>query len=130
MDDFDFSIQSQAPDQRSAFRAMVRGIQARITSTHALYEVYDVSVNGCSIVAPLHDFTVGTLLEITLEIKSHALLPDLKVKVARHIPSGLVAFSFLELTRPQEYILDKIILELQKRQIAQSKGSFRQQASS
>lgn len=126
MDDLDFSLDSQTPTHRSAFRAMVRGIQARILSSNALYEVYDISAHGCSMAAPLHDFTIGTLVDIELEIKGRTLLRGLEAEVARHVPSGLVGFFFPALTELQEEVLDKIILEIQKRQIARARGPFRQ----
>lgn len=125
MGEFDFDVDNSAPQQRGAYRAMVRGIQARILASNALYEVYDISISGCSIAAPLHSFTIGTIMEMDFEIKGKTLIRSLKTKVMRHVPSGLVGFCFVEPTRQHETVLDKIILEVQKRQIARrAQGSF------
>lgn len=126
MDDLNFSLNTQSSEQRSAYRAMVRGIQMRIKATNALYEIHDISAHGCSIAAPLHEFALKETVTIDLEIKGQAILRGLDALVARHVPNGLVGFSFDTPTAQQELVLDKIVLEIQKRQIARSKASFRQ----
>lgn len=119
LDDIQFSLKSSAPVQRGAYRAMVRGLHVRIEDDDAQYPVHDISAVGFSMVSPSPLYEVGRILKVRLEIRNRPIVYGIEAKVVRWIPSGLVACSFHSLTRQQEYALDKLVLEIQKRQIAQ-----------
>lgn len=105
--------------RRRAYRATVRGLQLRVEDDDRLYNVCDISGAGCGLCAPPGTYTyeVGRILSVRLEAGGKILLPGLRAKVVRSLPDCMVACSFQELTQRQEYALDKLVLEIQKRQI-------------
>lgn len=120
LDDLSFSLTETSPVQRSAFRAMVRGLFAHIDNS-ALYEVHDISACGCSLAMPLHAYTLNQIINIDLRAGKKLLVAGLKAKIVRLMPNDKVACAFIDLTLQQEFTLDKLILEIQKRKIAQRK---------
>lgn len=123
-DDLSFSLTATSPTQRSAFRAMVRGLFARLEDG-SMYDVHDISACGCSLAMPLHAYEVGHVFTLDLMAGKNVLLSGLRVRVVRLIPNALAACAFLDVTRNQEFKLDKLILEIQKRKIAQRKNLAR-----
>lgn len=123
-DDLSFSLIATNPVQRSAFRAMVRGLFARFEDG-SMYDVHDISACGCSLAMPLHACTIGNVFTLDLMAGNNALVTGLQAKVVRLIPHTLAACAFVEVTRNQEFKLDKLILEIQKRKIAQRKNLAR-----
>lgn len=119
----EFTLDNAQPLQRGAYRAKVRGLQVRIEDDNALYDVYDISAMGCSIIAPQSAYEVGRILDISLEVKKVPIIPDLRARVVRHISQNLMACCFLESSLTQEYALDKLVLEIQKKHIARYKAS-------
>lgn len=119
-EDLSFSLGETSPVQRSAFRAMVRGLFAHIDNS-ALYEVHDISAYGCSLAMPLHAYALGHIMNLDLLAGKKVLLTGLQAKIVRLMPNDKVACSFVDITLQQEFTLDKLILEIQKRKIAQRK---------
>lgn len=123
-DDLSFSLVATNPVQRSAFRAMVRGLFARLEEG-AMFDVHDISASGCSLAMPLHAYKIGFVFTFDLMAGRNVLVAGLQAKVVRLIPNSLAACAFLDVTRHQEFKLDKLILEIQKRKIAQRKDLAR-----
>lgn len=116
-DGITFSLE-QPESQRDAFRALVRGLQVRILENNAVHDIHDISGIGCRLDACNETYTTGRILHLHLEVKGKVILADIQARVVRCTPDAIVACSFQELTRSQEYALDKLVLEIQKRQIA------------
>ncbi|MEG2172310.1 MAG: PilZ domain-containing protein [Desulfovibrionaceae bacterium] len=124
-DDLSFSLIQVNPVQRSAFRAMVKGLFARFTDG-ARFDVHDISASGCSLAMPLHAYVVGHEFTLDLMAGDKVLLAALQARIVRLIPDGLAACAFMNVSRHQEFKLDKLILEIQKRKIAQRKNLARE----
>lgn len=124
LDDLSFSLTETSPVQRSAFRAMVRGLFAHIDDG-SRYEVNDISACGCSMSMPLHAHTVGHAMRIDLMVGKKVLVAALQSRIVRLMPNDKVACAFDNVTLQQEFTLDKLILEIQKRKIAQRKNFAR-----
>lgn len=124
-DDLNFSLTETSPVQRSAYRAMVRGLFARLDDG-SVYDVHDISAGGCSLAMPLHAYQVGYRFILDLLAGKTVLVTGIEAEVVRLIPNSLAACAFLDITRYQEIKLDKLVLEIQKRKIAQRKNLARE----
>ncbi len=119
---YDFSLEEDAQSARNAYRAMVQGIEARINGGKSTYEVVDISVSGCAIQLPANiNLAEGATFTVQLEVRGRSILTALRVKVIRVTPKGIVACNFMNMNERQEYALDKLVLEIQKRLIEASK---------
>ncbi len=119
---YDFSLEEDAQGARNAYRAMVQGIEARINNAKSTYEVVDISVSGCAIQLPASiNLAEGASFNVQLEVRGRAILTALRAKIIRVTPSGVVACSFVNMNERQEYALDKLVLEIQKRLIEANK---------
>ncbi len=116
-----FSLQNDSPTHRHAYRAHVRGINVRVDEEPELYQLVDVSATGCSFHTPQPICREGDLLTLQLEVRQRPILAGLEVRVVRIIKENLVACTFENLSSKQEYALDKLVLEIQKRVIAMNK---------
>lgn len=124
LDDLTFSLTETSPVQRSAYRAMVRGLFAQIDDG-SRYEVNDISACGCSMSMPLHAYTVGHTMKMDLMVGKKVLVAALQSRIVRLMPNDKVACAFNDVTLHQEFTLDKLILEIQKRKIAQRRNFAR-----
>lgn len=121
LDDLSFSIDDVLPHQRNAYRAMVRGLLARVDEGEEVYSVSDISAGGCSIQNPPEGFLGGRIVRLQLEVRGVPLLSGVEAKVVRVKDDGSAACAFVALNRQQELVLDKLVLEIQKSFIAQKK---------
>lgn len=121
IEEIEFTLDQAETLHRGAYRTRVRGLQARIDDDNMRYDVYDISASGCSMLAPQNAYEIGRILTMTLEIKGTPIVPYLQAKVVRYVSTELVACAFQESTLAQEFALDKLVLEIQKRQIARYK---------
>lgn len=124
----DFKIEVPDSDnQRGAFRARIPGLKARIQETGASFDVKDMSATGIALLAGAESrLKEGASMTVDLLIASKPVLIGLKTKVIRRINEAVLACTFVSPDRRQEARLDKLVLEVQKRMIAQRKA--RQQA--
>ncbi len=119
---YDFSLDDDDQGQRLAYRAMVQGIEARINGGKSTYEVVDISVTGCAIQLPQNiNLAEGATFAVQLEVRGRSILTSLRAKVIRVTPRGVVACNFVGMNERQEYALDKLVLEIQKRIIEANK---------
>lgn len=102
--------------RRQAFRAVPPGVTARVRETLDSFDVNDISAGGVCMTVPEVVFAKGRTLRIDLLIAGRLFLPDLEALVVRAVP-GECACAFQNLTRRQELKLDKLVLEIQKREI-------------
>ncbi|MFV0421776.1 PilZ domain-containing protein [Oleidesulfovibrio sp.] len=109
--------------QRQAFRTRIKGLEAFLEGRGLFLPVRDISGNGCSVDAEGQDFVVGDDFQVDLYVNKKLFLAGLAATVVRRLPDGALGCSFDRLDRRQEARLDKLILEVQKRQIATKKAS-------
>ena len=121
IEEIQFTLEESEPLNRGAYRIKVRGLQARIEDDNTLHDVYDVSAMGCGMLAPQSSYEIGRILSISLEARRTPLVSGLRARVVRYVGQDIVACCFQESTLAQEYALDKLVLEIQKRQIARIK---------
>ncbi len=119
---YDFSLSEEVQGQRSAYRALVHGIEARVNTDAVLQPVVDISVSGCAFqLTPSFTVKENDELLIQLEVRGRVIIAQLKVRVIRVTAQGIAACNFINLSPRQEYALDKLVLEIQKRIIEMKK---------
>ncbi|MBG3876582.1 PilZ domain-containing protein [Desulfovibrio oxamicus] len=121
-DDFDFTLPSDVEGERRAYRTSVPGLEASVAGKDGTFPVENVSAVGIAMHAPGHAFAEGEDLRVDLLIMGKPYITALPARVARLGEGGLVG---CELASPdfwQEARLDKLVLEVQKRMIAQRKA--------
>jgi len=116
-DTLDFRITLHSPRQRGRYRVAVRGLSLYIDELAQTFDIYDLSSSGCNLCAPGQMFALGRIFDGGLCIGSTRYLLHLKMKVERHIAVSNIACAFQIMYRRQEIMLDKLVLELQKRNI-------------
>jgi hypothetical protein len=121
-DDFDFTLPSDHEGERRAYRTSVPGLEARVAGKDGTFPVENVSAVGIAMHAAGHAFTEGEVLKLDLLIQNRPYIPALPARVARRVEDGLVGCEFTALDFWQESRLDKLVLEVQKRIIAQRKA--------
>lgn len=110
----------QTLGRRQAFRAVPPGVRVQVHGKEGTNAVNDVSAGGVCMAADKNDYAKGDALVMDVLIVGKCYLSDLNVVVVRPFP-GEIACAFQNLTRHQELKLDKLVLEMQKRYIAQRK---------
>jgi hypothetical protein len=113
----DFHFTSDSPGRRDYFRVAACDLFLRVHELQQALAVRDISASGCSFDAPAARFPEGRILRGDLHVADAAYLTDLRLKVIRRITENRVACSFQQLTLHQEFALDKLVLETQKRDI-------------
>jgi len=117
-DALDFYIEQHSKHQRGSYRVATHGLTLYLDDVAQTFDIRDLSANGCSLHASAALLTVGRIFNGDLHIGSASYLTDITIKVIRHITGNSVACVFQALSRRQEIMLDKLLLELQKRGIA------------
>lgn len=113
---------SEGGGSRSAFRTVIPGLKIVLESGEAC-AVQDISSGGLGFsYQEEHQFAAGTILRISLWVADRLYIEQLQMSVVRYTSAKTVACRFVELSRQQEIRLDKLILEMQKRIIAQRRA--------
>jgi len=115
--ELDFNIALNSPRQRGRYRVDARGLSLHLDDVAQTFPLRDFSSTGCNLCAPAEGLTRGRIFNGTLYIGNVSYLADIKVMVVRHVADNSVACIFRSLTRQQEIMLDKLLLEMQKRRI-------------
>ncbi len=118
---FAFTMDEDGQTQRHAYRTNVHGIEVRLNRGNNIYKVVDLSVTGCAFQMPKKILAEGHILTLQMEVRQRIILADIRARVIRSTDRGIVACNFVDLTERQEYSLDKLVLEIQKRIIEVSK---------
>ena len=114
----DFHITQNSPQQRGSYRVAAYGLSLYLDDVAQSFAIRDLSSSGCSLHAPADLFTIGRIFSGDLHVGDTNYLVDLRLKVIRHITGSSIACSIQTLSRRQEIMLDKLLLEIQKRSIA------------
>jgi len=113
----DFRIARTTPYQRGGYRVAVRGLSFHFDELAQAFDIRDISAGGCSLNAPVALFTIDRIFDGDLHIGNTSYITHLKMKVVRHIADNCVACAFQVLSCLQGILLDKLVLEVQKRNI-------------
>lgn len=100
-------------EKRRAFRVTVRGLDVACPELGGVYHTTDISATGLGFRFQGPRVKGGTVLTLTLRGGGKVLAQGLPAKAMRH-DSGVVGCAFLELTRPQEDAVYKIVLTAQR----------------
>lgn len=118
--------EEQSARHRARFRVISEGVSVRVTWPERpdggldSFEVDDISVGGLHMSSPRDLFAAGQNLILDVLVLGRCCVGAIKAHVVRSTETGC-AVAFEELSRNQELRLDKIVLEMQKRVIAQLK---------
>jgi hypothetical protein len=114
----DFHVARTSPHHRGSYRVFTHGLSLYLDDVTQTFDIRDLSSSGCHLNAPAEQLAVGRIFNGDLHIGGTGYLADLKLKVSRHIDGNSIACVFQALSRQQEIMLDKLLLEIQKRSIA------------
>ena len=117
-DTLDFSIVPNSPRRRGRYRVAVHGLSLYLDDAAQTFDIGDLSSSGCYLRSPAELLAVGRIFNSDLYIGTTGFLTGIKLKVIRHVAGSGAACAFQALSRQQEIILDKLLLEIQKRNIA------------
>ena len=118
-DALDFHIaKNSLPQQRGRYRIATHGLSLYLDDVAQMFGIHDISSSGCSLRAPAELLAVGRIFDGDLHIGDVSYIVGLKLKVIRHIANNNVACVFNDLSHQQEFTLDKLLLEIQKRSIS------------
>ncbi|UZP67860.1 PilZ domain-containing protein [Desulfovibrio mangrovi] len=118
MTNFEFSLGGGGESARRAFRAQVPGLEGWFADRQKGYPIKDISATGFAILDETRSFKQGESLQMDLFIKQRLYVGEIPCQVVRALENGIVGFDFLPLDRRQEARIDKLVLEVQKRSIA------------
>lgn len=120
MDDFldDFKINYKPSTPRKCYRMSLENLYVKTKDT--LFQGRDISCAGVSFFIPKdHSFQLKETLEIELILENKTLIKT-KAKVVR-IKDNYLACAFENLSLREERLLDKIVLEAQKKELEAKK---------
>ena len=116
-DALDFYIKQYSQHPRGSYRVATHGLTLYLDDVAQTFDIRDLSASGCSLHAPAELLAVGRIFNSDLHIGNTRYIADITLKVIRHIANNSVACVFQTLIRQQEIMLDKLLLEIQKRSI-------------
>lgn len=119
-DDLDFNM-PESHEARRAYRAQVSTVSAAIAG-RGRFQVRDISALGLALQSTCDVFANGEHFELDLFVEDSLYISGLVAHIVRCNAGGLVACAFESLDRRQEALLDKLVLEVQKRLIAERKA--------
>lgn len=116
------TIQYESLGPRSAFRATLPGLMIGLPTGQQI-QLKDLSAGGLSFELPRAESVLvpGSVVRANLLIADNLYLEGLPCRIVRIAANNLVAAAFDNLSLQQEARIDKLVLEIQKRLIAQRK---------
>lgn len=120
-DTLDFSYRPDSSTARGAFRASLPGLSVRL-ATGERFQVKDISAGGLSVYAEGRRLRSDAHVIMELYVAERLFLGELKAHLVRMVDGDVAAYSFVELSRQQEFRLDKLVLSMQKHMIAMRKA--------
>lgn len=116
------TIQYESLGPRSAFRATLPGLMIGLPTGESI-QLRDLSTGGLSFELPQAENVLepGSLVRANLLIVDKVYLEGLPCRIVRIASNHVVAAAFEGLSLQQEARIDKLVLEVQKRLIAQRK---------
>ncbi len=115
----EIDIEFESNNKRRAYRVKCKDFFVEYENKR--FKVNDISATGISFwIDEKTSFKEGTEFNLNLLLKEKPILEDLRAKVVRR-EKDLVGCEFVDLNRKQVLALDKLVLELQKKEIEKLK---------
>ncbi len=128
----DFKYTEEAPLGRENYRAFVPGLVCKISGYDGAFSLLDISVSGMGVrTEKVENMRNGAeaVAEI-LTISQKSLLRCSVRLIRQDRDNKIMAFEFINLTPLQEATLDKLMLEIQKKEADRKKGILLQSSKS
>lgn len=110
-----FTPEAHSPnDVHQSIAVELPGLAAGVNELKKAVRVKDISATGIGLAYAGPRVKAGTELTMLLATKTKKLTTNLRARVVRH-SEGVLGAQFMELTRQQELLLSKLVLEGQKR---------------
>jgi c-di-GMP-binding flagellar brake protein YcgR len=109
-------IEYNSSTAREAFRTAPPGLTA-VLGTGERYTVHDLSAGGLSLVTSGNQPRAGARITMDLYLANRLFLKGVSADLVRML-AETAAYAFVNLTRVQEQRLDKLVLTMQKQEIA------------
>lgn len=103
---------------REAYRTSFRGLHVYIDEWSDLFKVMDISATGCSIHVTSTNYEVSQIIYLDIIIAKKIIVKSLQTEIVRLLSDSVIACAFRELSSKQEYTLDKLMIEIQKKQVS------------
>ncbi len=115
----ELDIEYKSNNKRKAYRIKCKDLF--VFFRNKKYKVKDISATGIGILLE-DDISVKEGMDITIDlfVQDKLFLKDLKAKVVR-VDGNLIGCEFKDLSRRDELALDKLVLELQKKELERRK---------
>ena len=128
----DFKYHQDTLEEREAYRAAVPGLVCKISGFDGAFSLLDISVTGMSIrTEKVENMRTGGEAQAEIMTISQKSLLRCSVRLIRQDKeNNVMAFTFINLTPMQEATLDKLLLEIQKKESNRLKGILLQTPSS
>lgn len=120
--EFNFTFPELGGNKREMYRVVVPGLKLVHRQSETAWESANISASGVLLknltVGP--QLTMGQELIVDLVVGQSVLLSDIQVQVI-HVEPGKTGCRLVDLNYREETVLDKLILDAQKRQISKRK---------
>jgi c-di-GMP-binding flagellar brake protein YcgR len=110
-------VEYDAQTARETFRTALPGLSAVLVETGERYAVHDLSAGGLNIMTTDAPPRFGARIVLDLYLGDRLFLKNLTAELVRLV-ENMAAYAFIHLNRVQERRLDKLVLTMQKQQIA------------
>lgn len=111
--DLEIKSGSEKKEKRTAFRVPIRGLDIACAELNARCPALDISATGIGFQYQGPRVKGGTVLTLDVRLAGTVLAQQIPVKVMRH-EGGVLGCAFLEMTRPQEEAVGKIVVGAQR----------------
>lgn len=112
-------VEYSSSSPRKAYRVSIPNLKIKIKDRPGKFEALDISVGGVAFSLKKNDdhgLEAGQDVEISLIIKEKVFLKELQGKLVK-VTDTFAACEFEDIPLRQEAILDKLVLEIQKKMI-------------
>ena len=121
--DFDFHYTGPENKNRVTYRVSIQDALVHIEGHAAPYALSNISASGLAFYAPDAGFNHGEELIADITGKKRGFLKGLKLEIVRvNRKEGIVACKMVDLDSDNEALIDKLVLEVQKRELARKRA--------
>ena len=124
--DFDFQYIGPENKGRVTYRVTLQDALVRIVGQDKPYVLSNISASGLAFYVPSDaTFRVGQEFVADITGKKRRFLDGLKLEVVRvDRQEGVVACKMIDLDSDNEALIDKLVLEVQKRELARKRAGL------
>lgn len=115
----DIKVEYSSSSPRKAYRVSIPNLKIKITDRPDEFQALDISAGGVAFSLKGKDnqgLETGQDIEVSLIIKEKIFLQELKGKLVK-VTDTFAACEFGDIPLKQEALLDKLVLEIQKKMI-------------